>query len=301
VDDRTTHETAANYETRLSQNTRWAMSEGSRYFDEKSGVHATLQRISRRLNELDIPYAVAGGMALFNHGFRRFTEDVDILIARDDLKRVHRELSGLGYTPLFAGSKNLRDTESGVRIEFLIAGTYPGDGKQKPVVFPNPSDVGVINDEICFLNLPTLVELKLASGMTGTDRLKDLADVQELIKLLSLPIEFDHQLASFVRPRFRELWQATRGAVRRYTRPLRKGLQRIDVKDIGQLIETYPDDDELVRMRDDGVTLELNRGTPADLAYLVTTDPEVASKYDMHDESEYLDDENVRNDQADPE
>jgi hypothetical protein len=31
-------------------------------------------------------------------------------------------------------------------------------------------------------NLPTLIELKLASGMTNAGRLKDLADVQELIK-----------------------------------------------------------------------------------------------------------------------
>ena len=72
------------------------------------------------------------------HGFRRFTEDVDILVTRDGLKAIHAHLEGLGYVPPFTGSKNLRDTEHGVRIEFLIAGEFPGDGKPKPVAFPGP-------------------------------------------------------------------------------------------------------------------------------------------------------------------
>jgi hypothetical protein len=46
---------------------------------------------------------------------------------------------------------------------------------------------------------------------------------------------------------------------------------------------------ELAAMKADGVTLEPARGTTDDYAYLVTTDPEVAKKYDMHDESEFLD------------
>ncbi len=58
------------------------------YFEEKGGLHDTLHKIARRLRELDIPYAVVGGMAMFFHGFRRFTEDVDILVTRDGLDRL---------------------------------------------------------------------------------------------------------------------------------------------------------------------------------------------------------------------
>ena len=54
------------------------------------------------------------------------------------LSAIHAKLEGLGYVPPFSGSKNLRDTEHGVRIEFLIAGEFPGDGKPKPVAFPEP-------------------------------------------------------------------------------------------------------------------------------------------------------------------
>jgi len=58
-------------------------------------------------------------MALFAHGLRRFTEDVDILITREGLKIVHQHLDGRGYVPLFTGSKNLRDTEHGVGLNFF--------------------------------------------------------------------------------------------------------------------------------------------------------------------------------------
>lgn len=37
----------------------------------------------------------------------------------------------------------------------------------------------------------------------------------------------------------------------------------------------------------DGVTLDPEGGTSDDYAYLVTSDPVIAKKYDMHDESEF--------------
>jgi hypothetical protein len=83
------------------------------------------------------------------------------------LKTIHGELEGLGYVPPFTGSKKLRDTEHGVRIKFLIAGEFPGDGKPKPVAFPDPAEAGVEIGGIRYLSLPALVELKLASDMTG--------------------------------------------------------------------------------------------------------------------------------------
>src|SRR3954470_2671778 len=76
------------YEKRLERDPRWALSEGSRHFEEKSAVFDALRKITKRLEDLEIPYAVVGGMALFQHGLRRFTEDVDILVSKDDLKKV---------------------------------------------------------------------------------------------------------------------------------------------------------------------------------------------------------------------
>jgi hypothetical protein len=198
----------ATYEDQLNRDPRWALSEGSRHFEEDSAVFKALYAIALRLKALGIPYAVVGGMALFRHGLRRFTEDVDILVTKDGLKTIHEKLEGLGYLPPFANSKHLRDTEHGVKIEFLTTGDYPGDGKKKPVSFPDPKSVSFEADGIHYINLPKLVELKLASGMTNPGRLKDLSDVLELVKTLRLPIDFADQLDPFVQEKFKELWKA---------------------------------------------------------------------------------------------
>jgi len=196
------------YEQRLSNNARWALNEGSKFFEDRSAVQDALRKVTKRLDDLQIPYAVAGGMALFHHGVRRFTEDVDILVTREALQAIHQALDGLGYVPPFKGSKNLRDAELGVKIEFIVSGEYPGDGKPKPVAFPEPNDVAVELDGIRCIDLPTLITLKLASGMTNPARLKDLADVQELIKRLTLPRELAGTLSAYVHDKYRELWDA---------------------------------------------------------------------------------------------
>lgn len=180
------------------------------HFERESAVQKALLRITARLDELGIPYAVAGGMALFFHGYRRFTEDVDLLVSPDGLRRIHEQLEGRGYVPPFEGSRNLRDTVSGVRVEFIVSGQYPGDGKPKPVAFPLPEEAGVEIGGIRFLQLHRLIELKLASGMSNARRLRDLVDVQELIDTLGLPLELESQLDPSVRDKYRELWTIVR-------------------------------------------------------------------------------------------
>lgn len=195
------------YEQRLDEDWGRALSEGSRYFEEKSAVQDTLRRLVRRLDALNVAYAVVGGLALYRHGYRRFTDDVDLLVTADGLKLIHDRLEGLGYVPPFAGSKQLRDADNGVRIEFLVTGGFPGDGKPKPVAFPNPADVSIESDGVKYINLPTLIDLKLASGMTGgLHRGKDLIDVVELIKTVKLPAELAEQLNPYVRDRYIEMW-----------------------------------------------------------------------------------------------
>jgi hypothetical protein len=194
------------YEQLLAENTERALREGSMHFERESAVHKTLRKIATRLQGLNVEYAIAGGMALFIHGYRRFTEDVDILVTAESLDLIHQKLEGLGYIAPFSGSRNLRDTDTGVRIEFLVTGGFPGDGKPKPVAFPEPTSASIDVDGIRFLTLPRLVELKLASGMTNPRRLQDLADAQRLIEVLNLAPEFADQLDPYVRDKYRELW-----------------------------------------------------------------------------------------------
>ena len=195
------------YEWRMSNDPGWAMNEGGLFFEGQSAVNRALHRITKRLEELAISYAVVGGMALFQHGVRRFTEVVDILVTQEGLARIHTALAGLGYVPPFAGSKNLRDAELGVKVEFIVCGQFPGDGKPKPVAFPDPADVAEVHQGIRFINLATLVQLKLASGMTNLDRMKDLTDVYELIKQTNLSRDLANQLDPYVRDKYLELWE----------------------------------------------------------------------------------------------
>ena len=164
------------YERRLDSDLNFALREGSMHFEEKNAVHDTLRGITRRLTEIGVPYAVVEGMAMFAHGFRRFTEDVDLLVTPAGMKQIRERLVGLGYVRPAGTSTKLRDTSTGVRIEFLITGGFPGDGKPKPVAFPDPAAVAVEIDGIRYVGLPALVELKLASG-TAAHRVKDLGDV----------------------------------------------------------------------------------------------------------------------------
>ena len=179
-----------------------------RFFMEDDPVHRTLRKIADKLEELGIPYAIAGGMALGAHHFIRATVDVDILVSAEGLSKIHDSLDGRGFVPPFAGSRNLRDVETGVRIEFVVEGQFPGDGKPKPVAFPDPNEAGEVINGIRYLRLPALIELKLASGITNPGRLRDLADVQELIRVLHLPREYVEQLNPFVREKYEELRQA---------------------------------------------------------------------------------------------
>jgi hypothetical protein len=266
------------------------MSEGGRHFEGTSAVHEALRKITSKLDELGVPYALVGGMALFHHGVRRFTEDVDLLVTAPSLKTIHEHLEGAGYLPPFEGAKNLRDTTLGVRIEFLVTGQYPGDGKPKSIAFPDPSDVAIERDGIQVIDLPELIELKLASGMSDPGRMKDLADVVELIKTLGLPRDYAaQQLHADVRDKYGELWRSIRATTRRYVRLWRTEWLSLDASSIDEMIAALRGAaDALEAMRADGVFLDPEGGAGDDYAYLVTTDPEVARKYDMHDERDFL-------------
>jgi hypothetical protein len=189
--------------------------EGRRYFMGEGLLNNALTRLVADLRGHDIDYVVIGALALMAYGYPRFTEDIDVVVTADGLQRFHDELVGLGYKPAFKGArKRLLSTREGTPIELIAAGEYPGDGKPKPVVFPQPSDAAVKIDGINFTTLEKLIELKLASGMTAPDRLKDLADVQELIKVRRLSNDYAERLHPYVREKYLELSNAVKSRSR---------------------------------------------------------------------------------------
>jgi hypothetical protein len=179
------------------------------FFMEASPIHETMRRLSRILDEMQIPFAIAGAMAANAHGHKRTTADVDILIRREDLQRFKSEHIGRGWVDKFEGSKNFKDAVTSVNVDTLIVGDYPGDGLPKPVAFPPPETVSFRNAEgVPIVRLETLLELKLACGMTASHRPRDLDDVIQLIRVNRLPLDFAERLNPYVAAKFRELWHA---------------------------------------------------------------------------------------------
>lgn len=183
--------------------------EGQRYFMGHGTLNSTLAQLAADLKSHDIDYVVIGAVALLAHGYPRFTEDIDLVLTREGLEKFHQELIGLGYAPAFPGArKRMRSTPEGVSIEVMTTGEYPGDGKPKPVAMPDPTSASIEIDGVRFVTLEKLIELKLASGMTAPDRLKDLADVQELIKIRTIRKDFAERLDPYVRAKFLELCES---------------------------------------------------------------------------------------------
>ena len=76
---------------------------------KQSPIHKAAMKLCRKLDELSIPFAIAGALA---------TTSLE-----------------------FESTKGMRDTEHRVKIDILLSGDFPGDGKPKPVVFPLPENV----------------------------------------------------------------------------------------------------------------------------------------------------------------
>lgn len=182
--------------------------EVDRFMAGRAQVHVALARVSRALQEAGVEFALAGGLALGKHGYLRVTVDVDLLVTAEGLTHFKQQWLGRGFVEKFPGSTGVRETETGVAIDFLVAGGFPGDGKPKSVRFPSPDSVAIDVEGMRVVDLRTLIELKLAAGISAPDRLRDLADVIELVRANHLGEEFADTLDASVRAKYLELWTA---------------------------------------------------------------------------------------------
>ncbi len=205
------------YEEMLRQGGDQMLREASAYFAGGGPLHSTPLRLTQRLDSEGIPYALLGGLALAEHGYPRLTEDIDLLLTSSGLDRFQQRLVGRRYRPAFTGAqKTFRDAETGVRIEIVTTGEYPGDGLPKAVTFPHPTAPGtaVEVEGIRVVALDKLIELKLASGTSAPHRLRDLADVQDLIVRLKLPQALADGLDPSVQSVYRDLWEKAQEGLR---------------------------------------------------------------------------------------
>jgi hypothetical protein len=192
---------------------REVLHRGREFFMGQSDVHEAAERICRTLDEMNIHYALCGGLAVGRYGSQRMTEDVDILLTDEGLRRFKQRWLGVGWVERFQGAKGMKDAHSNVMVDVLITGEIPGDGKTSPFGFPSPETVTELDqDGIRVIKLLHLIELKLASGMTAPHRPRDLDDVMRLIEANHLGKEYAQRLHPYVREKYEELWNYTQAA-----------------------------------------------------------------------------------------
>lgn len=155
----------------------------------------SVEAIVRALNEANVRYLVAGGLAVNAHGYLRFTNDADVVIQLipDNIRRAFAALATLGYKPLapvtveqFADravreswirEKNMQvlqlwsDSHRETSIDLFVHEPFSFDEEYanaliKPLY-------GTI--EVRFVSIPTLIKMKEAAG-----REQDRIDIEHL-------------------------------------------------------------------------------------------------------------------------
>jgi hypothetical protein len=167
------------------------------FFQGSDPVHQTLWRVVRRLTRANIPYAVAGGLAVHAHGCRGTTDNVDLLLMTEGLAEFYRRFVPKKYAGVPGHKRRFVDKYSRVQLKILVTGHHPGYVSPGPITFPDPADVGVPMDGVRVIDLVTLVELKLAAR-----RSRDLADAVALIRTHHLDETFATKLVPMVRDAF---------------------------------------------------------------------------------------------------
>jgi hypothetical protein len=185
-----------------------------RFFMGEAEAHKALKKLVGILEADNIPYAIIGALALNEYGHKRVTVDVDLILREEDLQAFKHRWLGRGYAERVPNTGKLLDTEFDVHVDVLSAGRFPGDDKPKPIAFPDPATTAIRGAPFALLPIEKWIELKLASGMVAAHRLKDLADVQELIRSAQLPKTTADALHPWVRAKFLELWSAVDEAAR---------------------------------------------------------------------------------------
>jgi hypothetical protein len=146
-------------------------------------VRDRLRRAARALEEANIPYAIAGGNAVAMHVAEvdeaavRNTQDVDILIRRDDLERVKEALGKAGFVYRHAASIDMFLDGPNAKARDAVHVLFARE-KVRPEYALAAPDVDEMKHTATarYLALDAIVRMKLTSF-----RRKDQVHVQDMI------------------------------------------------------------------------------------------------------------------------
>lgn len=155
------------------------------FFEGRSREFKTMRRLVEKLEKAKIPYAIMGAMAVNAHRHKRTTDDVDILLTGPGFEEFQRRFVARSYDPIPGRPRRFLDRKYKVTFDILVTGLYPGSGRPGPIAFPEPAEVSETIQDMQVVNLPTLIQLKLAAR-----RYSDFGDVVNLIRVHDLDESF---------------------------------------------------------------------------------------------------------------
>lgn len=156
------------------------------FLRESSGstnIEKTLLKALKVLKLFNIPHYVCSGFAVQEHGYPRFTVDVDIIVP--DVELARERLCMNGFKPNPGSTMTVTDRETKVELDLLPGGANIDPG---PLSLPMPTEV---SGKPQILTLEKLISSKLSTYMgRGIDRTQDYADVVKLVQVNELPREY---------------------------------------------------------------------------------------------------------------
>ena len=158
--------------------------------EDRGEILETARRVTEALKSAGVEGGVVGGVAVFLHGYRRTTTDVDV------------------FTPDSAGLKRAFEDAgfiwSDEKREFYYRdGSIPVQILTDDVVIP-PRGYSEIRG-VRVIRLADLITMKVDSGSSDYWRQKDIADVIELMRVVGFGGEMTSKLHPKVRRDFREI------------------------------------------------------------------------------------------------
>ena len=153
-------------------------------------MQATLSQLFRALDDAEIPFLLIGGWAVGYYGVTRLTVDIDVMICKEDERRIRDAMQGLGYSvafrnDLFAKFEHASSPE--VDALFLAAETAEK-------LFASAATIEFEGATIRIPSLLHLIAMKLhALKNNPTRAFKDLPDIVAMIQ----SNELDHRDADF--------------------------------------------------------------------------------------------------------
>lgn len=172
-------------------------------------VDEVLARVARILRDAKVPFAVAGDFAVIEHGYERFTKDVDLLVRAGDLIRAMDTLRAAG----FRGERTsigarMRDERTNVIVD-LVGTAFDAD--ERAIARSRRA-----RQRLPVIPMEHLILMKLEAG-----RSQDDADVIALLKRGASSARIERYLRRTwprLLPRFRRLAAQARAETRRKPR-----------------------------------------------------------------------------------